>query len=95
MGRLCSDLGPIKSRYKAFMPVHIEKSGDLVGCYHSGTDRRTDNDNEQGKIELLSQCNGPCTAEMSKWAPREIAYFFNETMRGYAGQYRPNLVAVS
>ena len=30
--------------YKAFMPVYIEKSGDL--------DRRT---NKQGKIELLSQ----------------------------------------
>ena len=28
--------------YKAFMPVFIENSGDLVGCYHSGTDRRTD-----------------------------------------------------
>ena len=38
--------------YKAFMPVYIEKSGDLVRCYHSGTDGRT---NEQGKIELLSQ----------------------------------------
>ena len=33
------------------MPVCIEKSGDLVGCYHS----RTNND-EQGKIELLSHC---------------------------------------
>ena len=28
---------------KAFMPVHIEKSGDLVGCYHSGTDTQTNN----------------------------------------------------
>ena len=34
------------------MPVYIEKSGDLVGCYHSGTNKRT---TEQGKIELLSQ----------------------------------------
>ena len=30
--------------------VYIEKNGDLVGCYHSGT-----TDNKQGKIELLSQ----------------------------------------
>ena len=45
------------------MPVHIEKSGDSVGCYHSGTNERT---NEQGKIGLLSQCNGPWKAEMSK-----------------------------
>ena len=38
------------------MPVHIEKGGDLVGCYHSGTDRQTNKQtNEQGKIELLSQ----------------------------------------
>ena len=44
----------------AFMPVYIEKSGDLVGCYHSETDGRT---NEQGKIGLLSQL--PWTAEMS------------------------------
>ena len=34
------------------MPVHIEKSGDLVGCSHSGTN---DQPTEQGKIELLSQ----------------------------------------
>ena len=34
------------------MPVHIEKSGDLVGCYHSGTNKRP---TEKGKIELLSQ----------------------------------------
>ena len=31
------------------MPVSIEKSGDLVGCHHSGTT------NKQGKIGLLSQ----------------------------------------
>ena len=38
------------------MPEHIVKSGDLVGCYHSRTDGRTDKQtNEQGKIELLSQ----------------------------------------
>ena len=38
------------------MPVYIEKSGDLVGCYHSGTDERTnERTTEQGKIELLSQ----------------------------------------
>ena len=43
------------------MTVYIEKNGDLVGCYHKGT--RTNN--EQGKIELLSQY-GPWTAEMSK-----------------------------
>ena len=30
-------------------PVCIEKSGDLVGCHHSGRN------NEQGKIEPLSQ----------------------------------------
>ena len=48
--------------YKALMPAYIEKSGDLVGCHHSGMDKRP---NEQGKIELLSQCNGTWTAEMS------------------------------
>ena len=32
-------------QYKAFIPVRIEKSGDLVGCHHSGT-------NEKGKIGL-------------------------------------------
>ena len=36
----------------AFMPVYIEKYGDLVGCYHNGTNKQT---NKQGKIELLSQ----------------------------------------
>ena len=41
------------------MPVYIEKSGDLVGCYHSGTN------NEKGKIELLSHI-GPWKAEISK-----------------------------
>ena len=30
----------------------LKKSGDLVGCYHSGTNEET---TEQGKIELLSQ----------------------------------------
>ena len=29
--------------------LYIEKSGDLVGCYHSGTD------GQKGKIGLLSQ----------------------------------------
>ena len=37
----------------------LKKSGDLVGCYHSGTN------NEKGKIELLSHI-GPWKAEMSK-----------------------------
>ena len=37
--------------YNAFMPVYIEKSGDLVGCHHSGTTTTT----EKGKIGLLSQ----------------------------------------
>ena len=31
------------------MPVYIEKYGELVRCYHSGTTT------EKGKIELLSQ----------------------------------------
>ena len=40
----------------AYMPVCIEKSGDSVGCYHSGTDGQTNEQTtEQGKIELLSQ----------------------------------------
>ena len=42
------------------MTVYIGKNGDLVGCYHKGT-----TNNEQAKIELLSQY-GPWTAEMSK-----------------------------
>ena len=28
----------------------VKKSGDLVGCYHSGTNEQTNHD--QGKIEL-------------------------------------------
>ena len=41
-------------------PVCIEKSGDLVGCHHSGRN------NEQGKIEPLSQCIAlQWTADMS------------------------------
>ena len=35
---------------KGFMPVCIETSADLVGCYHS----RKNNDERKGKIELLS-----------------------------------------
>ena len=35
--------------YGALMPVYIDKSGYYVGCYHSGT-----NDEQKGKIELLS-----------------------------------------
>ena len=31
------------TQLRAFMPVYIEKSGDLVGCYRSLTDRQTDN----------------------------------------------------
>ena len=42
----------IKLNWVSTRPVYIEKSGDLVGCYHSGTNERT---NKQGKIELLSQ----------------------------------------
>ena len=38
------------------MPVYIEKSGDLVGCHHSGTTK-------QGKIELLSQWTMDCWDE--------------------------------
>ena len=33
------------------MPVYIEKSGDLFGCYHSRTNKRA---NKQGTVELLS-----------------------------------------
>ena len=46
------------------MLVYVEKSGDMVGCYHSGTDRQT---NKQGKKELLMDY-GLWTAEMSKWS---------------------------
>ena len=28
-------------QYKAFMPVYIDKSGDLVGCHNSGTNDQT------------------------------------------------------
>ena len=45
--------------YKAFMPVYIEKSGDLVRCHHSGTDNRT-------RKDRADSANGPRTAEMSK-----------------------------
>ena len=44
---------------KAFLPVYIEKDGDLVGCYHSGTTNEQTND-EHGKIELLSQWTMDC-----------------------------------
>jgi len=42
----------IKWNLVSTMHVYIEKSGDLVGCYNSGTNEQT---TEQGKIELLSQ----------------------------------------
>ena len=51
------------------MPVYIEKSGDLVRCYYSGTNERP---NEQGKIELLS--HGPWKAEMSNWVIRALLF---------------------
>ena len=38
---------PSVTQLRAFMPVYIEKSGDLVGCYRCLTDR-------QQKIVLLS-----------------------------------------
>ena len=54
------------------MPIYIEKSGDLVGCYHSGTNKRTA---KQGKIELLSQWTMegwdeqfPSNVENIKWS---------------------------
>ena len=44
----------------AFMPVYIEKYGDLVGCHHSGTT------NEQSNKERQSySAKGPWKAEMS------------------------------
>ena len=47
------------------MPVYIEKSGDLVRCYYSGTDGRT---TEQGKIELLSQWTmDGCDEQLHFW----------------------------
>ena len=48
--------------YMAFMPVYIEKSGDLVGCYHSGTD---DKQKRKDRATQPMHCNGPRTAEMS------------------------------
>ena len=35
---------------KGLLCLYILKTGDLVGCHHSGTTTK-----EQGKIELLSQ----------------------------------------
>ena len=58
---ICYCLVLSKTGYKAFMPVHIEKSGDLVGCYHSGTKDRTN------KEKLSYSANGPWTAEMSNY----------------------------
>ena len=46
------------------MPVYIEKKGDLVGYYHSGT-----TNDEKGKIELLS--HGPWKAEMSNLSSKK------------------------
>ena len=46
------------------MPLYIEKSGVLVGCYHSGTNEQT---TEQGKIELLSQWTMDGWDEQYKW----------------------------
>ena len=46
------------------MPEYIEKVEIWSDVTMAGrTDKKT---NEQGKIELLSQCNGPWTAEMRK-----------------------------
>ena len=46
----------------AFMPVYIEKSGDLVGCYHSRTDGQT---NEQTRKDRATQ---PMDHGRPKWA---------------------------
>ena len=55
------------------MPVYIEKSGDLVGCYHSGTDRQQTND--QGKIGLPSQWTmDGWDAQLSKAYCRRIPF---------------------
>ena len=50
----------------AFMPIYIERSGDLIECYHSGKTH------EQGKIELLSQWT------MEGW---DEQYFFKTGLR--------------
>ena len=50
------------------MPVYIEKkSGDLVGCYHSGTDGQQTT--EQGKIELLRLWTMVCWDEQFRRNP--------------------------
>ena len=67
------------------MPKCIEKSVDLVGCYHSGTDEQT---NEQGKIELLSQCNGPWTAKMSNCFIFIIEVFVLSWKRNFIPRWR-------
>ena len=34
-------------RYRAFVPVYIEKYGDLVGCYQSGTTNKQTTNKER------------------------------------------------
>ena len=65
------------------MLVYIEKNGDLVGCYHSGTTNQQTND-EQGKIGLLSQWN------MEGWWVVVVVW----AVLGNMGQYRAVLVYI-
>ena len=53
------------------MPVYIEKSGDLVGCYHSGTDGQTNK--HKGKIGLLSHWT------MEGWDEQYLSKFCNRS----------------
>ena len=46
------------------MPVYIENSGDLVGCYHSGT---TTNEQTRKDRATHYSVNGPWKAEMSNF----------------------------
>ena len=50
--------------YKAFMPVYIEKSGDLVRCYHTGT---TTNDKRKRK----DRATQPMDHGRLRWAIKE------------------------
>ena len=71
------------------MPVSIEKSGDLVGCHHSGTT------NKKGKIGLLSQwtMDGWDEQMSKKKKPTSYCSPTGEVVESKPVQFRPPSLA--
>ena len=62
----------------AFMPVYIEKSGDLVRCYHSGTDKRT---NDRTREDRATQPMDSWKAESRSCDVRAVSHSWNGIVR--------------